>query len=197
MLAERTSVPSQEGRATQQRSPSPPTQYPRMSFLPDHASHNATVPMSMEPNRPVIISPVASQPVDQSMARVAQPTRLQALFEGAALGAPQLEPASASSQDEHAWARDFDLFGPGPTTAGVYGDRSLVVETSVPSDSVEARVTQLTNMVQELAKLVATNAAIPSAQPLEGAAPGVPAASSSSDASGRSRTHHIPRSQRV
>ena len=123
------------------------------------------------------------------MERVAQPTRLQALFEGAALGAPQLggegltaeQPASAGSQDEHAWARDFDLFGPGPATVEMYGDKRLV-DDSVHSGSVEARVTQLTNMVQELAKIVTTSVASPSAQPLEGAASGAPAASSSQDA---------------
>ena len=105
LLAEKTPV---------QQSPSP-KHYPHMSFLPDHARHNATVPMSLEPNRPVPMSLEASQAVEQSAERVAQPTRLQALFEGAALGAPQLggegltaeQPASAGLQDEHAWARDF------------------------------------------------------------------------------------------
>ena len=43
LLAERTPVPSHEGHALQ-RSPSP-RHYPQMSFSPDHASHNATVPM--------------------------------------------------------------------------------------------------------------------------------------------------------
>ena len=45
-------------------------------------------------------------------------------------------------------------------------------------------MTQLTNIVQELAKLVATSVASPSTQPLEGAASGAPAASSSQDALG-------------
>ena len=148
--------------------------------------------MSLEPNQPVLNSPLAPTPADQSAERVAQPTGLQALFEGAALGAPQLggegltaeQPASAGSQDEHAWARDHDLFGPGPATVEEYGDKKLVVDDSVHSGSVEARVTQLTNIVQELAKLVATSVATTSAQPLEGAASGAPAASSSEDALG-------------
>ena len=198
LLAERNAVPFQEGHAVQ-RSPSP-RHYPQMSFLPDHASHNATVPMSLEPNQPVLASPVAPTPADQSAERVAQPTRLQALFEGAALSALQLggegptaaQPASAGSQDERAWARDFDLFGPGPATVETYGDKRLVVEDSVHSGSVEARVTQLTNMVQELAKLVATSVASPSAQPLEGAASGAPAASSSQDALGSAGNPSYP-----
>ena len=45
-------------------------------------------------------------------------------------------------------------------------------------------MTQLANIVQELAKLVATSVAPPSAQPLEGAASGAPATSSSQDALG-------------
>ena len=187
-------MPSPEGRNLQ-RSPSP-RHYPQMSFSPDHVSHNATVPMSLEPNQPVLDSPVAPIPADQSAERVAQPTRLQALFEGAASGAPQLggegptaeQPASARSQDEHAWARDYDLFGPGPTTVEGYGDKKLVVDDFVQPSSVEARVTQLTTIVQELAKLVATSVSSPSAQPLEGAAPGAPAASSSQDAL---ETQHI------
>ena len=192
LLAERTPVPSPQGR-TLQRSPSP-RHYPQMSFSPDHVSHNATVPMSLEPSQPVLDFPVAPIPADQSAERVAQPTRLQALFEGAALGAPQLggegptaeQPASARSQDEHAWARDYDLFGPGPATVEGYGDKKLVVDDFVQPGSVKARVTQLTSIVQELAKLVATSVASPSAQPLEGAAPGAPAASSSQDALGSS-----------
>ena len=195
LLAERTPVPSPEGR-TRQRSPSP-RHYPQMSFSPDHVSHNATVPMSLEPTQPVLESPVAPIPAEQSAERVAQPTRLQALFEGAALGASQLgwegptaeQPASARSQDEHAWARDYDLFGPGPTTVEEYGDKKLVVDDFVQPGSVEARVTQLTNIVQELAKLVATSVASPGAQPLEGAALGAPAASSSQDALGLSGKH--------
>ena len=192
LLAERTPVPSPEGR-TLQRSPSP-RHYPQMSFSPDHVSHNATVPMSLEPTQPVLESPVAPIPAEQSAERVAQPTRLQALFEGAASGASQLggegptaeQPASARSQDEHAWARDYDLFGPGPTTVEEYGDKKLVVDDSVQLGSVEARVTQLTNIVQELAKLVTTSVASTGAQPLEGAALGAPAASSSQDAMGLS-----------
>ena len=98
------------------------------------------------------------------------------------MGAPQLggegptaaQPASARSQDEHAWARDFDLFGLGPATVEEYGDKGLVVETQEQSGSVEARVTQLTNMVQELAKSVATRVAATRAQPLEGAALSAP-----------------------
>ena len=163
-----------------------------MSFSHDHAGLNATVPMSLEPNRPVLDSPVAPIPADQSAERVAQPTRLQALFEGAALGAPQLggegptaeQPASARSQDEHAWARDYDFFGPGPATVEEYGDKKLVVDDFVQSGSVEARMTQLTKIVQELAKLVATSVASPGAQPLAGAASGAPAASSSQDVLG-------------
>ena len=193
LLAERTPVPSPAEGRTLQRSPSP-RHYPQMSFSPDHVSHNATVPMSLEPNQPLLDFPVAPIPADQSAERVAQPTRLQALFEGAALGAPQLggegltaeQPASARSQDEHAWARDYDLFGPGPATVEEYGDKKLVVDDFVQPSSVEARVTQLTNIVQKLAKLVATSVASPSAQPLEGAAPGAPAASSSQDALGSS-----------
>ena len=147
LLAERTPVPSPEGR-TLQRCPSP-RHYPQMSFSPDNASLNATVPISLEPNQPVFDSHVAPIPADQSAERVAQPTRLQALFEGAALGATQLggegltaeQPASARSQDEHAWARDYDLFCPGPATAEEYGDKKLVVDDFVQPGSVEARVT--------------------------------------------------------
>ena len=146
------------------------------------------------------MSPVAPQPVEQSTERVAQPTRLQALFEGAALDAPHLggegptaaQPASARSQDEHAWARDFDLFGPGPATVETRGDKGLVVDDPPHSGSVEARVTQLTNIVQELAKLVATSVASPSAQPHEGAASGAPAASSSQDALGSAGNPSYP-----
>ena len=106
------------------------------------------------------------------------------------MGAPQLggegltaeQPASARSQDEHAWVRDYDLFGPGPATVEEYRDKKLVVDDFVQPGSVEARVTQFTNIVQELAKLMATSVASPSAQPLEGAASGAPAASSSQDA---------------
>ena len=198
LLAERTPVPSQEGHAVL-RSPSP-RHYPHMSFSPDHASH-ATAPMSLEPNQPVLASPVAPQPVDQSMERVAQPTRLQALF-GRCLGHVATwrggsycrTAGSAGSQDEHAWARarDFDLFGPGPATVETYGDKRLVVDDSVHSGSVEARVTQLTDMVQELAKLVATSVASSSAQPLEGAAPGALAASSSQDALGSAGNPSYP-----
>ena len=83
--------------------------YPYMSFFPDHA----TVPMLVEPNRQYLC-PLKRHNLWNN----------PALFEGAALGAPQLggesptaaQPASASSEDEHAWARDFDLFGPGPAT---------------------------------------------------------------------------------
>ena len=53
-------------------------------------------------------------------------------------------------------------------------------------------MTQLTNMVQELAKLVATSVASPSAQPLEGAASGAPAASSSQDALGSAGNPSYP-----
>ena len=136
-------MPSPDGH-TLHRSPSP-RHYPQKSFSPDHASLNATVPMSLEPNQPVLHSPVAPIPADQSAERVAQPTRLQALFEGAAVGAPHLggegptveQPASARSQDEHAWARDYDLFGPGPATVEEYGDKRLVVDDFVQSGSVE------------------------------------------------------------
>ena len=88
LLAERTPLPSRESHAMHQ-GPSP-KHYPYMLFSPDHAGHNATVQMSLEPNRPVPTFLEASQPVEQSAERVAQPTRLQAFFEGAALGAPQL-----------------------------------------------------------------------------------------------------------
>ena len=49
----------------------------------------------------------------------------------------------------------------------------------IQSGSIEERMKQLTNVVQELAKLVTTGVAAPSAQPLEGAAQGAPVASSS------------------
>ena len=124
------------------------------------------------------------------MERVVQQARLQALFEGAALGAPQLggegpttaQPIRAISQDEFAWARDFDLFGPGPQAVEQHGDKGVLAESQDQSDSVEARVTQLTNIVQELAKLVATSVAATGAQPLESAALSAPATSSSSGA---------------
>ena len=60
------------------------------------------------------------------------------------------------------------------------------MDAFVQAGSVEATVTQLTNSIQELAKLVATSVASPNAQPLEGTAPGAPAASSSQDALGSS-----------
>ena len=53
-------------------------------------------------------------------------------------------------------------------------------------------MTQLTNIVQKLAKIVATSVATPGAQPLEGAASGAPAASSSSDALGSAGNPSYP-----
>ena len=90
----------------------------------------------------------------------------------------------------------FDLFGPKPATVEEYGDKGLVVETPQQSGSIEARVTQLTNIVLELAKLVATSVATPGAQPLEGAASCAPAASSSLPWD-QLETHYILRGQRA
>ena len=65
------------------------------------------------------------------------------------------------------------------------GDRASstgwgVVQGAVAqSPSVEERMNQLTNVVQELARLVTAGVATQSSQPLEGAAQGAPAASSS------------------
>ena len=150
-----------------------------VSFLPDHASHNATVPMSVEPNRQAPPHPWKRQnlwinPQSGSYNRPDCRPSSRAL-----LGAPQLggegstaaQPASARSQDEHAWPREFDLFVPGPAAVEEYGDKGLIVETQEESGSVEARVTQLTSIVQAMG-----------AQPLEGL--GAPEPLSSSGAPG-------------
>ena len=121
------------------------------------------------------------------MERAAQPVRLQALFEGAASGAPVLgregsptaQPVSSLPQEDDDMARDFDLFGPGPEPSVPVASAGIVQDTSAQSPSVEERMNQLTSVVQELARLVTTGVATQSAQPQEGAAQGAPAASSS------------------
>ena len=129
----------------------------------------------------------ASPPTEQPVERTAQPVRLQALFEGAASGAPVLgregsptaQPVSSLPQEGDDWARDCDLFGPGPafpvSAAPVEGVQDGVAQ----SPSVEERMNQLTNVVQELARFVTSGVATQSAQLQEGAAQGAPAASSS------------------
>ena len=92
-----------------------------MAFAPDQMSPNATVQHQAEHPQPTQHSP-ASPPTEQPVERTAQPVRLQALFEGAASGAPVLgregsptaQPVSSLPQEGDGWARDCDLFGPGP-----------------------------------------------------------------------------------
>ena len=177
----RTPVPSVATPRQPQTSSS--AHYPHMMFSPDQASPKATVQFQGEQSSPIQHSH-ASLPAVQPVERTAQPVRLQALFEGAASGAPVLgregsptaQPESLLPQDDDDMARDFDLFGPGPEPVASAG---IVQDRSAQSPSVEERMNQLTSVVQELAKLVTTGVATQSAQPLEGAAQGAPAASSS------------------
>ena len=70
-------------------------------------------------------------------------------------------------QESDDWARDCDLFGPGPAfpvpAAPVEGVKDGVAQ----SPSVEERMNQLTKVVQELARFVTSGVASQSAQPLE------------------------------
>ena len=180
LLASRTPVPSVATPRQPQASSS--VHYPRMAFSPDQASPKATVQFQDEQPSPIQHSH-ASLPAEQPAERTTQPVRLQALFKGAASGAPVLgregsptaQPSSLPQEDDD-WARNFDLFGPGPEPFAPVAAAGIVQDTVAQSPSVEER-NQLTNVVQELAKLVTTGVA--TAQPLEGAAQGAPAASSS------------------
>ena len=95
--------------------------YPQIAFSPDQASQKFAVHFQGEHLNPTEHSR-ASQPAAQPVERTAQPVRLQALFEGAASGAPVLgregsptaQPVSSLPQEDDDMARDFDLFGPGP-----------------------------------------------------------------------------------
>ena len=76
-------------------------------------------------------------------------------------------------------ARNFDIFGPGPEPSALIASAGIAEDTIAQSPSVEERMHQLTNETQELTKFITTGVATQSAQPLEGAAQGAPAASSS------------------
>ena len=186
LLASRTPVPSVATPRQPQAHASPSTHYPQMAFAPDQMSPNATVQHRAEHLPPTQHSH-ASPPTEQPVERTAQPVRLQALFEGAASGVPVLgregsptaQPVSSLPQESDDWARDCDLFGPGPAFPVPGAPVEGVKDEVAQSPSVEERMNQLTNVVQELARLVASGVATQSAQPLEGAAQGAPAASSS------------------
>ena len=119
LLASRTPVPSVATPRHPQSHASPGTHYPQMAFAPDQMSPNATVQHHAEHLPPTQHSQ-ASPPTEQPVERTAQPVRLQALFEGAASGAPVLgregsptaQPVSSLPQESDDWARDCDLFGP-------------------------------------------------------------------------------------
>ena len=156
-----------------------------MDFSPDQVSPKATVQFQGEQPHPIQHSH-ASLPTEQPVERTAPSVRLQALFEGAASGAPVLgregsptaQPVSSLLQADDDWARNFDLFGAGPEPTAPVAPAGIVQDAIAQLPSVEERMNQLTNVVQGLAKLV-TSGAVASAQPLEGAAQGAPAASSS------------------
>ena len=110
-----------------------------MSASPDHASHNAMVPMLVEPNRLLPTSLKVPELVEQATEPVIQPILLRALFGSAALGAPQLGgegPTAAQPASADLWASDFDPFGPGPATVGEYGDKGIVDETQEQQGSI-------------------------------------------------------------
>ena len=179
LLASRTPVPSVATPRQPQWQASPITRYPQMAFAPDQMSPNATVQRQAEHPLPTQHS-LASPPTEQPVERTAQPVRLQALFEGAASGAPVLgregsptaQPVSSLPQESDDWARGCDLFGPGPAFPVPAPSVEGVKDGVAQSPSVEERMNQLINVVQELARLVTSGVATPSAQPLEGAAQG-------------------------
>ena len=157
-----------------------------MAFSPDQASPKAAVQPSAEQTNPTQHSH-ASLPTEQPLERTAQPVRLQALFEGAASGAPELgregsptaQPVTSFPQGDDDWDKNFDLFGPGPGFPATTAPDGIVQDAVAQSPSVEERMNQLTSVVQELARFVNSGVATQSAQPLEGAAQGALAASSS------------------
>ena len=70
----------------------------------------------------------------------------------------------------------------------------IVQGTDAQTGSVEDRMKHLTSVVQELAKLVTTGVAAPSAQSLKGAAQGAPGASSSNALNpNKPQGHQIPK----
>ena len=157
-----------------------------MAFSPDQASPKAAVQPPAEQTHPTQHSH-ASLPTKQPVERTAQPVRLQALFEGTASGAPELgregsltaQPVSSLPQGDDDWAKNFDQFGPGPGFPAPTPPVGVFQDAVAQSPSVEERMNQLTSVVQELARFVTSGVATQSAQPLEGAAQGAPAASSS------------------
>ena len=177
LLASRTPVPSVATPRQPQASSS--AHYPHMAFSPDQASLRLSKHIQH-------ITPMR-RPTEQPVERTAQPVRLQALFEGAASGAPELgregsstaQPVSSLPPGDDDWAEKFDLFGPGPGFPVATAPDGIVQDAVAQSPSVEERMNQLTSVVQELARLVTSGVATQSAQPLEGAAQGAPAASSS------------------
>ena len=154
LLASRTPVPSVATPRHPQSQASPGTHYPQMAFAPDQMSPNATVqhhPKHLPPTQ----HSFASLPTEQPVERAAQPVRLQALFEGAASGAPVLgrdgsptaQPVSSLPQESDDWARDCDLFGPGPAFPVPATPVEGVKDEVAQSPSVEERMNQLTNVV--------------------------------------------------
>ena len=138
-----------------------------MSFSPDDASQHATAQNEDERFDPLSF-PHVSQPSEQPAERVVQPVRLQALFEGAASGAPVLgregsstaQPVSELPQEDSTWARDFDSFGLGPGPTMPTALAGIVQGTDAQSGSVENRLKHLTSVVQELQSL-----SLPALQP--------------------------------
>ena len=184
LSASRTPVPSVATPRQPQASSS--AHYPHMAFSPDQASPKAAVQPPAEQPYPAQHSH-ASLPTEQPVERTAQPARLQALFEGAASGAPELgregsptaQPVSSLPQEDDDWVKNFDLFGPGPGFPAQTAPVGVVQDAVAQSPSVEERMNHLTSVVQDLARFVTSGVATQSAQPLEGAAQGAPAASSS------------------
>ena len=93
-------------------------------------------------------------------------------------GSSTAQPVSALPQEDDPLSEGFDLFGPGPAFPKTSAPVGVVQESDAQGGSVEDRMKHLTSVVQELARLITTGVAAPSAQPLEGAAHGAPAASS-------------------
>ena len=137
-----------------------------MAFAPDQMSPNATVQHQAEHPHPTQHSPASRERCQwragTRQGRVSYCTTSKFV-----------------AQEGDDWARDCDLFGPGPafpvSAAPVEGVQDGVAQ----SPSVEERMNQLTKVVQELARFVTSGVATQSAQPLEGAAQDAPAASSS------------------
>ena len=164
LLASRTPVPSVATPRQPQASSS--VHYPHMAFSPDQASPKAAVQPSADQTHPTRQSH-ASLPTEQPVERTAQPVR-----------SPTAQPVSSLPQADDDWAKNFDLFGPGPGFPATTAPDGIVQDAVAQSPSVEERMNQLTSVVQELARFVTSAVATQSAQPLEGAARGAPAASS-------------------